>query len=283
MATSDAGICTRWDTACLKALGMTTVMGSALYTGQVGHRRHTPVVNEFRYSLFMVYLDLAELELVFANRLFWSVEGPTWASFRRADHLRREGTLDTAVRDVAEEQLGYRPAGPIRLLTHLRYLGYCFNPISIYYCFGADGLRLDAVVAEVHNTPWGEEYVRALDIRSARREGEWHLFELEKEFHVSPFMPMDIRYTWGFTPPGETLAVRMESERGEETIFEARLDLQRRPLTGPNLAMALLRWPAMTLRVITAIYWQALRIKRKGVPFCPHPAHHQITKGSYHP
>ncbi len=169
MGTTGVGICTRWDAAQLKALGMTTVMQSALYTGQVSHRRNVPVVNEVRYNLFMVYLDLAELELVFADRLFWSVEGPTWASFRRADHLRRDGPLDTVVRDVAEEQLGYRPAGPIRLLTHLRYLGYCFNPMSIYYCFGADGLHVDAIVAEVHTHPRGEEYVRALNIRNGHR------------------------------------------------------------------------------------------------------------------
>jgi DUF1365 family protein len=283
MGTTEMGACPPWDTACLKALEMAPAARSALYDGTVKHRRTTPVVNEFRYSLFMVYLDLAELELVFANRLFWSVEGHTWASFRRADHLRREGPLDTAVRDLAEEQLGFRPPGPIGLLTHLRYLGYCFNPISIYYCFAADGQRLDAIVAEVHNTPWGEEYVRALDTRSAKREGEWYLFELEKEFHVSPFMPMDIRYTWRFTAPGETLAVEMENERQGEIVFSARLDLERHPLTGKNLARSLARWPWMTARVITAIYWQALRIRRKGVPFCPHPEKLTITKGAYHP
>jgi len=271
MGTTGVGICTRWDAAQLKALGMATVMQSALYTGQVSHRRNVPVVNEFRYNLFMVYLDLAELELVFADRLFWSVEGPTWASFRRADHLRREGPLDTAVRDVAQEQLGFRPAGPIRLLTHLRYLGYCFNPMSIYYCFGADGLHVEAIVAEVHTHPRGEEYVRALNIRNAHREGEWYLFEQEKEFHVSPFMPMDLRYTWGFTTPGETLAVAMESERQGEIILSVRLDLERCPLTGENLAMALLRWPSMTLRILAGVYWQALRLKRKRVPFCHRP------------
>ena len=269
LTTSGVGICTRWDTAQMKALGVTTVMRSALYTGQVLHRRSVPAVNEFRFDLFMVYLDLAELELVFADRLFWSVEGPTWASFRRADHLRREGPLDTAVRDVAEEQLGFRPAGPVRLLTHLRYLGYCVNPISIYYCFGADGTRLDAIVAEVH-PPGGEEYVRALDARNARRDGEWYQFEQAKEFSVSPFMPMDLRYTWRLTTPGETLAVAMESERQGEIILSVRLDLERCPMTGENLALTLLRWPSMTLRIITAIYWQALRLRQKGVPFCKH-------------
>ena len=258
-------------------------MESCLYTGWVGHRRTAHAVNEFRYSLFFLYLDLAELDHVFDGRRLWSVERFNWASFRRADHLRRPGPLDQAVREVVESRLGFRPAGPVRILTHLRYLGYCMNPISIYYCFGADGRRLEAIVCEVHNTPWGEEYLRALDVRISHRDGDWHVLHLDKEFHVSPFMPMDIRYEWRFTTPGETLAVQMENERRGEKIFEARLDLERRPMTGTTLAWALLKWPFMTGKVIAAIYWQAARIWLKGVPFCPHPEQLQVTKGIYHP
>ena len=138
-------------------------MGSCLYTGHVGHQRLTPVGNAFRYSLFFLYLDLAELDQVFVGRWFWSVERSNWASFRRADHFRpASAPLDQSVRDEVERQLGRRPQGPIRLLTHLRYLGYCFNPISIYYCFAEDGQILEAFLVEIHNTPWGEEYLRAL-------------------------------------------------------------------------------------------------------------------------
>ncbi len=258
-------------------------LNSALYEGELRHRRTTPAINEFRYRIFMLYLDLEELDSVFDRRLFWSVETGNWASFRRADHLRRPGPLAPALREVVEEQLGFRPTGPIRLLTHLRYLGYCFNPISLYYCFDDDGKSLQALVAEVHNTPWGEEYVRALDTRRGPAPGEWHRFQLDKEFHVSPFMPMDIRYTWRFTAPGENLAVHMANERNGAMVFEAGLELARRPLTGRNLALALLRWPCMTAKVSAAIYWQALRIKLKGIPFCPHPDRPTVTKGSYHP
>jgi hypothetical protein len=258
-------------------------MESCLYTGWVGHRRTAHAVNEFRYSLFFIYLDLAELDHVFDGRRLWSVERFNWASFRRADHLRRPGPLDQAVREVVESQLGFRPLGPVRLLTHLRYLGYCMNPISIYYCFGADGRRLEAIVCEVHNTPWGGEYLRALDVRTSQRDGDWHVFHLDKEFHVSPFMPMDIFYEWSFTAPGEALEVRMENERRGEKIFETRLELDRRPLAGNTLAWALLKWPFMTGKVIAAIYWQAARIWLKGVPFCPHPDQLQVTKGITHP
>lgn len=259
-------------------------MESRLYTGHVGHQRLTPVGNAFRYSLFFLYLDLAELEQVFTGRWLWSLERPNWASFRRSDYFHSSALpLGQAVRDEVERQLGRRPAGPVRLLTHLRYLGYCFNPISIYYCFDADGVTMEAFLVEIHNTPWGEEYLRALDARTGPREGEWHNFRLDKEFHVSPFMPMDMEYDWRFTPPGERLAVQMTSLRQGSEIFSASLNLQQQPLTGGNLAGALLRWPCVTAKVIAAIYWQALRLRLKGVPFCPHPETLDVRKGGYHP
>jgi DUF1365 family protein len=257
-------------------------MESCIYAGSVEHRREAHAAHRFRYRLFMLYLDLGELDRVFEGRWLWSVERPNWASFRRADHFRGPGPLDAAIRDAAREQLGFRPAGPIRLLTHLRYLGYCFNPISVYYCFGEDGKGLEAIVAEVHNTPWGEEYVRALDARGGPDGDGWHSYPVDKEFHVSPFMPMDIVYRWRFSPPGKRLAARIENFRGGERIFEAGLDLERRPLTGGNLARALLRWPFMTGMVIWGIYWQALRLKLKGVPYHPHPGELNVTKGAFH-
>jgi DUF1365 family protein len=257
-------------------------MESGLYTGQVGHQRLTPVGNAFHYSLFFLYLDLGELDSVFASRWFWSVERPNWATFRRADHFRPETLpLDSAVRVEVERQLGKRPQGPIRLLTHLRYLGYCFNPISIYYCFAEDGHILEAFLVEIHNTPWGEEYLRAFDAKTDQRDGEWHLYRLDKEFHVSPFMPMDITYDWRFTAPGGQLAVRMTNSRQGAEVFSASLLLRRQPLKGGNLAGVLMRWPFMTVKVIAAIYWQALRLKWKGVPFCPHPVQLDVRKGRY--
>lgn len=257
-------------------------MESCLYTGQVGHQRVAPVSNAFRYSLFFLYLDLAELETVFAGRWLWSVERSNWATFRRSDHFRPDLLpLESVVRAEVERQLGRRPHGPIRLLTHLRYLGYCFNPISIYYCFAEDGHTLEAFLVEIHNTPWGEEYLRAFDARTEQRDGEWHLYRLDKEFHVSPFMPMDIVYDWRFTAPAEQLAVRMTNTRQGTEVFNASLHLRQQPLTGGNLAGMLLRWPFMTAKVIAAIYWQALRLQLKGVPFCAHPEQLDIRKGRF--
>jgi DUF1365 family protein len=259
-------------------------MESRVYTGHVGHQRLTPVGNTFRYSLFFLYLDLAELKHLFAERWFWSLERPNWASFRRTDYFHSSSLpLDSAARDEVQRQLGFRPAGPVRLLTHLRYLGYCFNPISIYYCYAEDGHTLEAFLIEIHNTPWGEEYLRAFDARTSQRDGEWHRYRLDKEFHVSPFMPMDIDYDWRFTAPAEQIKVHMTSLRQDRKIFSASLNLQQQPLTGGNLGRALLRWPFMTAKVVAAIYWQALRLKMKGVPFCPHPEIRDVQKGRYHP
>jgi hypothetical protein len=257
-------------------------MESRLYQGQVRHRRTAHARHEFRYGLFLLYLDLAELPRLFDGRWFWSLERPNWASFRRGDHLRRPGPLDQAVRDTVADQLGFRPTGPIRLLTHLRYLGYCFNPISIYYCFDIDN-RLEAIVTEVHNTPWGEEYVRALDARRGPDNDGWYRYRLDKEFHVSPFMPMSVDYTWLFSEPGQELAVRMENRLDGLLAFEAGLALTARALNRASLAGALLRWPWMTARVISAIYWQALLLKLKGVPFQPHPDQPMVQKGHHHP
>ena len=258
-------------------------MTSCLYVGTLQHRRLTPKVNAFQYGMFMVYLDLDELENVFSGRWLWSVERLNWATFWRRDHLRRPGPLKQGICELVQEQLGFTPAGPIRILTHLRYCGYCFNPISVYYCYGADGVTLEAIVAEVHNIPWGEEYLRALDVRHGTNNGTFYRFELKKEFHVSPFMPLDLEYTWRFTAPDEALQVRMDLFREGAPMLNVVLDLERQPLDRATMAKALLRWPCMTCRIVLAIYWQALRLKCKGVPFFSHPSQPTVKEGYFHP
>lgn len=243
---------------------------SCLYEGWVRHRRREPLPHAFRYPVFMVYLDLAEVDAVFRGRWFWSSRRRALARFDRADHIGDPRVpLDTAVRDLVEHQTGWRPAGPIRLLTHLRYFGYVFNPVSFYYCFGRAGAQVEAIVADVSNTPWGErhQYVLPTSGESLRVHG----FAPTKVFHVSPFMPMDVDYDWRFSTPGGTLAVHMRSRRHGLDVFDATLVLRRRPITGASLARVLVRYPAMTARVVAGIYWQALRLWMKGAPFHPHP------------
>lgn len=252
-------------------------MQSCLYFGRVSHRRHgggaDPVSNSFEYRMFMVWLDLGELDEVFRTRWFWSTRRRTLAWLRREDYLGDPSlALDESVRRLVAARTGQRPRGPIRLLTHLRYFGHAFNPVSFYYCYGPDGTRLETIVAEVGNTPWGETHCYVLPADQAHVRGPVHEFALDKEFHVSPFLPMATRYHWRFTEPGARLAVHLRNEQQGRHAFDATLKLQRREINGRTLAGALLRFPFMTLRVVALIYWQALKLKLKGAVFYTHPA-----------
>jgi len=159
----------------------TGTLKSRLYTGHVRHRRHGPVPHSFRFPLMMLYLDLSELDIVFRRRWLWSAQRPNVAWFRRADYLDPEvPSLDEAVRRRVAKSTGKRPAGPIRVLTHIRTWGYCFNPITVYYCFRTDGRTLDAVVTEITNTPWGERHADVLPVVGSGRAEGWH--ELSPRF-----------------------------------------------------------------------------------------------------
>jgi len=248
-------------------------MRSALYTGRLSHSRLAPRTHRFHYRLFMMYVDLAELDQVFRARWLWSARRPALAWLRRADYLGDPALpLDTAVRERVAAHTGVRPIGPIRMLTHLRYLGIGFNPVTFYYCFDPADTRVETIVAEITNTPWNERhaYVLTDPVPDAGRRVLRYRFA--KDFHVSPFMPMEMNYDWRFGEPGQHLAVNMQNIQNGARVLDVTLDLARREISAGALARALLAFPCMTATVLGGIYMQALRLWIKRVPFHPHPS-----------
>jgi uncharacterized protein len=246
---------------------------SALYTGTIRHRRFAPRPHDFSYRIFMTLVDLDELPGVFDRFWLWSARRPALAWFRRADFLGDARVpLSVAVRELVLRETGVRPAGPIRLLAHLRLFGWNFNPVTFYYVYDAAGERVETVVAEITNTPWDERHAYVLQVSDAQRAGaQAHRWEFDKAFHVSPFLPMDMRYDWRFTEPGEALSVHMENWREGARVFDATLTLRREPIRSSTLARALASFPLITAKVSAMIYWQALRLWLKRTPFFTHP------------
>ncbi len=234
---------------------------SAIYEGHVRHRRFAERHNEFSAGLALAYIDLDELPSLLGGRLV--ARTPGLVRFRRADYF---GDPATPLADAVRERAG--TTGPVRLLTNLRSLGHCFNPVSFYYCFEPDGRRLAAVLAEVTNTPWGERHAYLLPQRVQRPVVHGRS---AKALHVSPFMGMTQHYDWSVATPGRSLSVHIENDEDGRKAFDATLSLTRRPLTPRSLAVTTARYPFATLRVLALIYAHAARLKLKGVPVHPHP------------
>ena len=248
-------------------------MHSCIYEGTIRHRRFRPRPNMFQYRLFFMFLDLAELPRLFNIHPFWSYERFNIACFRRRDHFGDPTILlDQAVRDLVEDRLGSRPNGPIRLLTHLRYWGHCFNPASFYYCYDLADTGVETIIVEIHNTPWEERYCYVFGRQQNEHPIEyWRRYQFPKSFHVSPFIDMDIHYDWRLREPDDSLNVHMIDYQGGQKLFDASLALERREINRSSLTRVLIRYPMMTGKVITMIYWQALRLIVKKTPFFTHP------------
>lgn len=258
---------------------------SCIYTGIVRHRRNAPRHHEFNFPVFMLMLDLSELDSIFENNWFWSTRSRAIARFQHEDHLKAYASIpDMRSRALAflDTNGMHRPIGPIRLLTQLRCFGFLMNPVSFYYCYDLTGDRIEYIIAEVNNTPWGEQHLYVVEADGPGRRS-LSTDKIEKDFHVSPFMHLDMDYKMAFSEPGEKLGVKIENhlhdsavaEMGDvdgKKILDVTMLLNRKPLTSRNLNWMLVKYPLGSFRVFAGIYWQALRLYLKKVPFYPHPA-----------
>ena len=279
------------------------MLNSCLYEGVIRHRRRTPVANSFKFSAFMFFLDLDEIEAVFRGRWLWSTRRFAYASFRREDHLKQfpsDHCLKSCVEKVLEQHNINEPLARISLLTQLRYCGFRMNPVSFYYCYRKPDQRLVAVIAEVNNTPWDEQHVyvipdhqpklsskpsskaerlenesaaerRTTKIQRATRQRYIRTEKLNKSFHVSPFMHSDMHYRMLYALPGKRIGVKMENIENETKIFDVSMLMQKRPINTLRLLWMGIKYPVYSVKVFAGIYFQALKLYIKKVPFQPHP------------
>lgn len=265
-------------------------VNSCIYKGNIRHRRFTPLDHVFEYPIFMLYLDLDELPALFKSKRFCSVDRLNVVSFYRKDFFHpdtpslKQAVKDEVIRVFLDKEETAPEIATVRALMHVRYFYYAFNPVVFYYCFNGDD-QLVAILAEITNTPWGERHHYVLPACHASGfmshkvvSNQRHVYQFEKQFHVSPFNPMNMTYRWMFSAPDETLHVHMINtiQAGSDAPdinkkhFDATLKLERKEFHA-NISKTLIRFPFMTVKVVVGIYWQAFKLWVRQTPFYDHP------------
>ena len=238
---------------------------SALLAGAVRHRRFTPVFHQLSYDLFMPCIDLDHFRDLESSVWGLGQKWWHWARFKRSDYLGH-GDLKQAVLDKVFELTGEKMAGRVEAVIHLRYLGVYFSPVNFYYVYD-EACHWRYLLAEVSNTPWNERHYYAIPAQSQSQQGQW---QHRKGFHVSPFNPMDQNYHWRIKPLNGSLSIHLECHR-QQKEFDATLIMKKQALTTWSLLSHLILTPAMAVKMLFGIYWQAFKLWCKNVPLYSHP------------
>jgi len=242
------------------------------FEGWVSHHRSVPVEHKFRYKMFQVWIDVKRVDLLDQVSRWWSSKGFNLVRFERQNYLPSDRSLHQEVCATIKQHTGNSFNGEAFLLANLSYWGYCFNPVIFVACY--EGGELRYLISEVHNTPWNDRFIYVHDTYSVGRKTdntEYHIANFDKAFYVSPFLPMDLQYQWKYHIAASRFYIDMRLFENGKSIFNTTLNLNGKPLTRPQANLIPFRFPLMCIKVVAAIYWQALLLWVKRVPFFSHP------------
>ncbi|PTP74414.1 DUF1365 domain-containing protein [Vibrio splendidus] len=244
---------------------------SGIYWGNVRHRRFGDITHEFSYQLYMMGLDLDELPQTTARSVLFGTRWYNPIRFVESDYLaeKKENATTDEPKSLKQriaskvQKLGgvWSDSNRVTMLAQCRCLGIYFSPINCFFCYDETG-DCKYMLAEVSNTPWRERHYYLIDMHQE--------LKVKKEFHVSPFMDLNMTYFWKIKPPAKRTLVHIESRR-DNKLFDATLALTKQSVTKTNIRRTVFKIPAMTIKVVMGIYYQALKLFLKKVPFVGHP------------
>lgn len=231
---------------------------SAIYKGTVNHRRFTPKLHSFDYSYCMWLVDVDELESLCKSHLLVGKGRFSPISIRLSDHIEDETDpihFKQRIKQKVKELGGQWQGDKLLMMTQVRMFGLYFSPVNFMFCYDGDECRY--MLAEVSNTPWGEKHWYLVDLLEP---------ETEKDFHVSPFMPIEQKYKWRVKLPEQQFMAHIENWQ-QNKVFDATVRLTQVAISPSSLVKVLMRFPVIALSTVGAIYWQAAKMFAKGFKF----------------